>query len=576
MKHAARTQLRRVLYSGTYLDGHQVDELLKLQEETGGSLYQALAEHEGLSSRDRAAFFCDLFESLAYLDVSAYTAPRDVLALLPRAFCERFKLFPVAHVAGTLTVAAANPLDLTALDAVRERTRCHVLLVVATEEEITAAIDANYRRLEEEEKARIRLTRHVASEEEMRKAVELAHRRSGPARPGKAEDEETIVRLVELMLNNAIHRGASDIHLEPFETEFRLRYRLDGGLVPVLSGDKAVARPLVSRIKIMANLDIAEHRIPQDGRMKLTYEGRDIDFRVSILPTGHGEKVVLRILDQGSLKLDLATLGFEPEARNLFLEAIEKPNGICLVTGPTGSGKSTTLYSALHNLNKEDVNIITLEDPVEYNIYGINQVQHNAKTGMTFGSGLRSILRQDPDVIMVGEIRDHETADVAIKAALTGHLVLSTLHTNNAPGAVSRLIDMGVEPFLLAASLNLAQAQRLVRKICEKCKKPVKVPQEFLDKYRDVLPQDLGPLSRTYHGEGCEACGGTGYRGRTCVVEMMPVTPALKEIIARNATLAEITAAARQQGMISLLENGLRKAFAGVTALEEVLRVTAT
>jgi len=267
-------------------------------------------------------------------------------------------------------------------------------------------------------------------------------------------------------------------------------------------------------------------------------------------------------------------MGFEPEARDMFLEAIHKPNGICLVTGPTGSGKSTTLYSALNNLNVDDTNLVTLEDPVEYNIFGINQVQCNAKVGLTFASGLRSILRQDPDVIMVGEIRDQETADIAIKCALTGHLVLSTLHTNDAPGAVSRLLDMGIEPFMLAASLNLCQAQRLVRRVCGRCKKPVKIPQTVLDRYRDDLPEGTDKKARAYQGAGCKHCGGTGYKGRTSVVEMMPVSPELKEMIAEGATIADIRKKALEQGMITLLQNGLRKALAGITSLEEVIRVT--
>ena len=576
MNRPARGRLKEVLCGGAYLDEEHVTALLRTQQETGISLYELLRAHEGLSAEDRAAVFCALFEHLAYLDVSRYRAPAPLLGLVPRSLCEEARLFPISQAGGTLTVAMANPSDLAALDEVSRQTRCEVLVVVATEREIAAAIELNFGKLEEEEQARAKQSRHAASKDEMKLALEQAKNRSGQTRSGKAEEEESVVRLVELVLNTAIGRGASDIHLEPYEKEFRLRYRQDGKLIPVIAGEKNAYLPLVSRLKIMANLDIAEHRVPQDGRLKVTYQERDIDFRVSVLPTVHGEKVVLRILDKEGLKLDFTVLGFEAQARDMFIEAIAKPNGICLVTGPTGSGKSTTLYSALNNLNKEDTNIITLEDPVEYNIHGINQVQCNAKVGLTFGSGLRSILRQDPNVIMIGEIRDQETADIAIKAALTGHLVLSTLHTNDAPGAVSRLLDMGVEPFLLSASLNLCQAQRLVRKICEKCKKPVKVPRELLERYRDSLPQDLLNLSRTYRGEGCKNCNGTGYRGRTCVVEMMPVTPELKDMIARHATIAEIKQKAKEEGMISLLENGLRKAFTGVTTLEEVLRVTST
>ncbi len=571
---AARNRLRRVLYGGRYLDEDQVQNLLETQEEVGGSLYENLCRQQDLSPIDRAAFFCDLFDWIAYLDVSDYSVQIDLLAIVSRDLAEKHMFLPLARAEGVLSVAMSNPLDLAALDEVSRRTDCDVVPIVSTDEQIRKAIDRNYKRVEAQKQAQVRLKRHAASEKEMQDAIEKAQQGGGNSKGAVEAREETVVRLVELILNNAIAREASDIHLEPYEKEFRLRYRQDGRLCPVLDGSKSVYPPLVSRIKIMANLDIAEHRIPQDGRMKLDYEDRDIDFRVSVLPTQHGEKVVMRILDKSGLQLDLTDMGFEEDARDLFLEAINMPNGIVLVTGPTGSGKSTTLYPALNNLNRDNVNLITLEDPVEYNIFGINQVQCNAKVGLTFASGLRSILRQDPDVVMVGEIRDHETADIAIKAALTGHLVLSTLHTNDAPGAVSRLLDMGVEPFMLSASLNLAQAQRLVRRVCDRCKKPVKIPQTVLDKYGDEFPEDARDARYTYQGEGCEHCGNTGYKGRTCVAELMPVRPDIKAMIADGANIAELRARAREQGMTTLFQCGIRKALAGVTTLEEVVRVT--
>jgi len=574
VKGVARGRLRRVLYGGTYLDENQVQELIETQQEMGGSLYESLCKQEDLLPIDRAAFFCDLFQHLTYFDVTHYRVSTGVLTLLRRELAEKHSLLPLAQMGATLTVAMSNPLDLAALDDVSKRTDCDVLVLVSTAEQITEAIETNYKQLEAEEKARVKLSRHVASEEEMHSAVEQARRGADGGTSVSGEDEENVVHLVELILNNAIARDASDIHLEPYEKTFRLRYRQDGKLIPVLEGDRRVFSPAVSRIKIMANLDIAEHRIPQDGRMKIVFDGREIDFRVSVLPTQHGEKVVMRILDKGGLKLDFTEMGFEDHESKMFVDAISKPNGIVLVTGPTGSGKSTTLYSALNNLNQDDANLITLEDPVEYNIFGINQVQCNAKVGLTFSSGLRSILRQDPDVIMVGEIRDQETADIAIKCALTGHLVLSTLHTNDAPGAISRMLDMGIEPFMLSASLNLCQAQRLVRRVCNRCKKPVKIPNTFLDKYRDAMPDDAGNVTHTYQGSGCKHCGGSGYKGRTSVVEMMPVSADLKEMIAEGSTIAEIRKRAREEGMTTLLENGIRKAFAGITTLEEVLRVT--
>jgi len=574
---SVRGRLRSVLYGGTYLDEDHVEQLIETQQEMGGSLYDNLCKQEDLSHIDRAAFFCDLFEHLAYFDVSNYRVPTGVLTLVSREMAEKHKLVPVAQMEGTLTIAMANPLDLVALDEVSKTSDHDVLVVVSTSEQIQQAIENNYHHLEAEEKARVRLNMHAASEEEMQVAVEQAKPGSGDsAKAGASEAEEHVVHLVELILNNAIGRDASDIHLEPFEKSFRLRYRQDGKLMEVLESDRGVYSPIVSRLKIMSSLDIAEHRIPQDGRMKMTFEDREIDFRVSILPTQHGEKVVMRILDKGALKLNFTDMGFEPAAQEIFLRAIGQPNGICLVTGPTGSGKSTTLYSALNNLNQPDTNLVTLEDPVEYNIFGINQVQCNAKVGLTFGSGLRSILRQDPDVIMVGEIRDQETADIAIKCALTGHLVLSTLHTNDAPGAISRLIDMGAEPFMLSASLNLLEAQRLVRRICDRCKKPAKMPQTFLDRHRHEMPDDAADLTHIYQGEGCKHCNGTGYKGRTCVVEIMEITAAIKEMIAGGSTIADIAAKAREEGMITLIQNGIRKVLAGVTTLEEVMRVTST
>jgi type IV pilus assembly protein PilB len=572
---SGRSRLRHVLYGSSYLDENEVRELLESQEREGGSLYEVLSRQKNLTPQDGAAFFCELFEHLVYIDVSGYKVPTQVLSLIPRDLAEKYQLLPLARMESTLTVAMSNPLDLAVMDDISRQTDSDVLAVVATAEQIQAAIESNYQQLEAEEKAKIRQVEHKASEQEMQQAVEQAKKQAARAgTSGKDAEEESVVRLVELMLNNAVHRDASDIHLEPYETSFRLRYRQDGQLRQVLEGEHEVYAPVVSRLKIMSNLDIAEHRIPQDGRMKMMFEGRDIDFRVSILPTQFGEKVVMRILDKGGLKLDFTDMGFEPEARDLMLDAIQQPNGICLVTGPTGSGKSTTLYSALNHLNNDDTNIITLEDPVEYNIFGINQVQCNAKVGLTFSSGLRSILRQDPDVIMVGEIRDLETADIAIKSALTGHLVLSTLHTNDAPGAISRLLDMGIEPFMLAASMNLCEAQRLIRRVCPRCKKPVKIPQGFLDRHQADLPPGSEKVTHSYTGEGCKHCNGTGYKGRTSVVEMMPVTPTLKEMIADGATIAQIKKKAIEEGMITLLQNGIRKAFAGITTIEEVLRVS--
>ena len=571
MKTAARGRLQQLLHGGKYVDGDAALGLADAEGDSTSSLYESLCQQENLSPQDRAAFFCELFDYLTYIDASRVHVTLQVLRLLPRELAERLNFIPLDLLGTTLTIAIANPLDLAVLDEISRTTNFEVMVLVSSAEQVAAAIELNYGRLEEEQNARVQLKEFAASEEEMQLVAGQADGGGG----ADGDNEENIVHLVELILGNAIRRDASDIHLEPFEGYFKLRYRQDGGLIRVFSGESKSYSPLVSRLKIMSNLDIAEHRIPQDGRLKISFDGRDIDFRVSVLPTYHGEKVVMRILDKESLKLEFTDLGFEPEERDLFIENIRQPNGICLVTGPTGSGKSTTLYSALNNLNEEDANLITLEDPVEYNIDGINQVQCNAKVGLTFASGLRSILRQDPDVIMVGEIRDQETADIAVKCALTGHLVLSTLHTNDAPGAISRLVDMGLEPFMLAASLNLCQAQRLVRKLCPKCKKPFTVPKQFRERYKEHMPKgDDIDLSTAYKGEGCDKCSGKGYKGRTSVVEMMPVTDTLKDIIAEGATIAKIRNTALDEGMITLIQNGLKKVYAGTTTIEEVLRVT--
>ena len=570
MKTAARGRLHQLLSDGKYVDESTGQGLAAVHGDATNSLYESLCQQESLSPQDRAAFFCELFDHLAYIDASRVHVTLQVLRQLPRDMAERLNFIPIDLLGTTLTIAIANPLDLAVLDEISRTTGLDVMVLVSTSDQVGAAIEQNYARLEEEQNAKVQLKESAASEEEMQLVVGQA---DGSGVDG--ENEENIVHLVELILGNAIRRDASDIHLEPFEGYFKLRYRQDGSLIRMFSGESRVYSPLVSRLKIMSNLDIAEHRIPQDGRLKISFDGRDIDFRVSVLPTYHGEKVVMRILDKESLKLEFTDLGFEPEERDLFIENIRQPNGICLVTGPTGSGKSTTLYSALNNLNEEDANLITLEDPVEYNIDGINQVQCNAKVGLTFASGLRSILRQDPDVIMVGEIRDLETADIAVKCALTGHLVLSTLHTNDAPGAISRLIDMGIEPFMLAASLNLCQAQRLVRKLCPQCKKPVKVPAQFIERYKEHMPKgDDIDVTMAHKNEGCDKCGGKGYKGRTSVGEMMPVTATLKDVIAEGATIAKIRETALGEGMITLIQNGLKKVYAGLTTIEEVLRVT--
>jgi type IV pilus assembly protein PilB len=388
----------------------------------------------------------------------------------------------------------------------------------------------------------------------------------------ESADEAPVVRLINMILVDAIRRGASDIHLEPYEKVFRVRFRVDGVLHEIMTPPKRLEAALTSRVKIMASLDIAERRLPQDGRIKLRFNQREIDFRVSTLPTIFGEKTVMRILDRDSLQLDLTMLGFDSWSLEQFTKAINNPYGMILITGPTGSGKTTTLYSAIHTINSPDINIMTAEDPVEYNLRGVNQVQINEEIGRTFASALRAFLRQDPDVILVGETRDLETAQIGIRAALTGHLVLTTLHTNDCPSTVARLLDMGIPPFLVSSSLTLILAQRLGRKVCKDCKQPYDADEETLVPYGHV-PQGLGKIS-FYKGKGCATCNFTGMKGRVAIYEVMPVNQDIRDLIIRNAPAVEIGEAAQRQGMKTLRQNALQKVIEGGMTIEEVLRVT--
>jgi type IV pilus assembly protein PilB len=388
----------------------------------------------------------------------------------------------------------------------------------------------------------------------------------------ESADEAPVVRLVNMILVDAIRRGASDIHLEPYEKVFRVRFRIDGVLHEIMTPPKRLEAALTSRVKIMSTLDIAERRLPQDGRIKLRYSQREIDFRVSTLPTIFGEKTVMRLLDKDNLQLDLTVLGFDPWSLEQFGGAIRQPYGMILITGPTGSGKTTTLYSAIHTINSPDVNIMTAEDPVEYNLKGVNQVQVNEGIGRTFAAALRSFLRQDPDIILVGETRDLETAQIAIRAALTGHLVFTTLHTNDCPSTVARMLDMGIPPFLVSSALTLILAQRLGRRVCKECKQPYEADEESLVPF-GYVPQGLGKLT-LYKGKGCHVCSFTGMKGRVAIYEVMPIADEVREMILRNAPTAELRDAAVKAGMKTLRQNALQKVIEGMTTIEEVLRVT--
>ena len=491
--------------------------------------------------------------------------PSDLLRLVPSVIARKHEVIPIGRSAGALTLAMVDPTNLAALDDVAFRTGMRVFPVISLPSRIREAIDGAYADIKNG-------LASALTEAEASAAADADTRdRVDPNQLRASAEHLPVVRLVNSILLEAVQRGASDIHLEPGEHAVHVRYRLDGVLQDVMNPAKRLEPALVSRVKIMANLDIAERRLPQDGRIKFRDGARDIDFRVSIIPALFGESVVLRLLDRTSLRLDLTQLGFDGWSLEQFQKAIRSPHGLILVTGPTGSGKSTTLYSALQAVNSADIHILTLEDPVEYNLPRVNQVQVKDEIGLTFAAALRSFLRHDPDVILVGEMRDLETAQIATRAALTGHLVLSTLHTNDAVSTVARLLDMGIPSFLLASSLRLVVAQRLLRKICVECREPQEIDAGSLSPYAAI---PTGGRVTVFAGRGCAVCNHTGLKGRIAIYEVMPVTNEIKDLIVRGARPVEICKAARDQGMRTLREAGLAKVLEGVTTLEEVLRVT--
>jgi type IV pilus assembly protein PilB len=504
--------------------------------------------------------------TLAQLDIDS-----DVLKLVPAPIARKYEVIPVRRMGNSLALAMADPTNVFALDDISFMTNLQVLPLVASQTAIRKALDRNY-------ESKTEAITSVLSDMQTDLAnVEVVEDGQEGAKVDVFElkesaDEAPVVKLVNMVLVDAIQKGASDIHFESYEKIFRIRFRMDGVLHEMLAPPKRLESAILSRLKIMSNLDIAERRLPQDGRIKLRYNTREIDFRVSTLPTIFGEKAVLRILDKEALKLDLTQLGFDEWTLEKFNAAIHQPYGMILITGPTGSGKTTTLYSGIHTINSPDVNIMTAEDPVEYNLKGVNQVQVNEHVGRTFAAALRSFLRQDPDVILVGETRDLETAQISIRAALTGHLVFSTLHTNDCPSTVARLLDMGIPPFLVASSLLLIVAQRLGRKICRACREPYDADEESLVPYGHV-PSGKGRL-QLYKSKGCAACNFTGMKGRVAIYEVMPITEEVRDGILKNMPTAELRAIAQSQGMKSLRQAGLMKIIEGTTTVEEVLRVT--
>lgn len=497
---------------------------------------------------------------MPFVELTDYPVDRAAVGLLPPAMCRRYTVLPIGVQHGSLLLAMADPGNVLAVDDARTLSRMAVQTVVATREDLLAAID--------------RFCRADDEIDDLASALEATDEVEDVSVGDSIEDDAPIVRFVNLLVTQAISDRASDIHIEPAETDLRVRYRIDGVLHEMQRASKTVQSGVISRLKIMSDIDIAERRKPQDGRMSVTHQGRKIDLRVATLPTVWGEKVVMRILDNSTASLDLRDLSFLEGNLATYAESYSKPYGMILVTGPTGSGKSTTLYATLNAVSRPEINVITVEDPVEYRLPGINQVQVNPKAGLTFAGALRSILRSDPDVVLLGEIRDHETAQIAIEAALTGHLVLSTLHTNDAPSAVTRLVEMGIEPFLVGSALDCVVAQRLARRLCSKCKEPYQPTEVELVAAR--FPWTPGePLPVLHRPVGCQACSRTGYKGRMAVHEVMRVTEEIERHAVAHSSAAEIGRTARAQGMTTLRDDGWAKVLAGDTSLEEILRVVA-
>ncbi|GBC83602.1 putative type II secretion system protein HxcR [bacterium HR11] len=581
-------RLGEMLLEAGLITREQLERALDHQKETGKRIGVCLVELNFITEEELADFLSKK-HGVPAINLRHFEIDPAVIRLVPPELCRRFVLIPVSKSGPTLMVAMSDPTDLEAITQVEFATNYSVEPVVAPETMILEAIRKYYGGEHGIDLPRTPTGAAVGlagepSFEELIDAElgdeaieELAEDISLDTESlMKAAEERPIIRLVNKIIYEAVRQEASDIHIEPYEKEMRVRYRIDGVLHPIFSPPIKLRDAIVSRIKVMSRLDIAEKRLPQDGRikMRLRVEGRmkTLDFRVSVLPTIWGEKVVIRILDPERLFLDMTKLGFEPESLERFERAITKPWGMILVTGPTGSGKTNTLYSAISRLNTTEVNILTAEDPVEFNLFGINQVQVNEAIGLTFAAALRSFLRQDPNIILVGEIRDFETAEIAIKAALTGHLVLSTLHTNDAPSTVTRLMNMGIEPFLVATSVHLIQAQRLVRRICQECKEEVRVPTQTLIEV-GFTPEEAKSV-KIYKGRGCSHCNNTGYRGRIGLFEVLEFDDDIRDMVLSGASALEIRRVAIEKGMITLRRSGLIKVMNGITTIEEVLRET--
>ncbi len=559
------TLLGQLLLWNKIITQEQLEEALEEQKRTNKKLGTILIE-KGFVSEDVLNEFLSKQYGIKSVNLSEIEIPKEAIEKVPAQIAKKYTLIPIGIKNNKIEVAISDPTNIFALDEVRFVTGMNVVPYLSNEAAIIRAIDKYYgtsKELDTIVNSLSELASNVSVLSEEEESLEDLEEKSS---------EEPIIKLANSILSKAVQSGASDIHLEPYENDFRIRYRVDGKLTEFMKLSKTIAPPLTSRFKIMAKLNIAEKRLPQDGRIRIRTGGKDIDLRVSTLPTIYGEKTVMRILDRSSIKVELEALGFEPEDLQRYKKAISSPYGMILVTGPTGSGKTTTLYASLNRINKEDVNILTVEDPVEYNIEGINQVQVKEDIGLTFAEALRSFLRQDPDIIMVGEIRDTETAEIAIRSALTGHLVFSTVHTNDAPSTIMRLVDMGIERYLIASSLVLVLAQRLVRKVCPFCKQEIKVPPNALEEIG--FSKQEARTVRIFKGKGCDRCNNTGYKGRIALYEVMPISDKIRELILNEAPVSEIRKQAIAEGMSTLRKSGLKKIKEGITTIEEVMNVT--
>jgi type IV pilus assembly protein PilB len=568
-------RLGDVLVRAGKISAQQLQEGLAYQKEKGGRIGSALVKLNLLSEKELVEFLSQHF-GVPAIDLARVEIDESVIKVVPAEVARKYMILPVAKVGAKITLAMIDPTNVFAMDDVKFMTGYNVDPVVASETALRVGIDKYYGSTHAIELKKV--MEDLTTEPQADAALEVLDEEQELDLDTleKESEEAPVVRLVNIILTDAIKRGASDIHIEPYEKDYRVRYRIDGLLYEMMRPPLRLREAITSRVKILAKLDIAEKRLPQDGRIKIKTRiqerVKDLDFRVSVLPTIFGEKIVLRLLDKDNLMLDMTKLGFEAESLRRFEQAILKPYGMVLVTGPTGSGKTNTLYSALQRINTSDVNIITAEDPVEFNLPGINQVQMKDQIGLNFAAALRSFLRQDPNIILVGEIRDFETAEVAIKAAMTGHLVLSTLHTNDAPSSINRLMNMGIEPFLVATSVHLIAAQRLVRRICTSCKEPLDVPAQALMNI-GFAEREVKSL-KLFKGRGCDRCSNTGYKGRVALYEVMEIGDDIRELVLSGASAVELRSKAIENGMITLRGSGLQKIRDGIATIEEVVRET--